>query len=149
MKPGRATPWCARWLAALLLAALATGCASPPRATAPAGGTDGPWSGRLALQVEGNQSQSFSAGFELKGSAATGELTLLSPLGGTVAQLAWTPRSATLRNGGQAREFESVDALVVQATGSAIPIAALFDWLRGTNTPVPGWQADLSQLAQG
>jgi outer membrane lipoprotein LolB len=37
----------------------------------------------------------------------------------------------------------------VEATGSAIPVAALFDWLEGRNTAVPGWQADLSELGQG
>jgi outer membrane lipoprotein LolB len=137
-------------LAALSLAAalLAGGCATPPPA-APPDTHAGPWSGRLALQVEDNQSQSFSAGFQLKGNARAGELALFNPLGGTLAVLSWGPGSATLRNNGQNREFESVDALVAHATGSAIPVAALFDWLRGTNTPVPGWQADLSQLGQG
>jgi outer membrane lipoprotein LolB len=138
-----------RWLLALLLAFLAAGCASPPRATPASDVAAGPWSGRLALQVEGNQSQSFSAGFELKGNPQSGELTLSSPLGGTFAILTWAPGSATLRSGGQTREFESVDALVAHATGSTIPVAALFDWLRGTPTAVAGWQADLSLLGQG
>lgn len=137
----------AGWLLALGLGAL-SGCATAPRPPAP-GGTDGPWSGRLALQVEDNQSQSFSAGFELKGSARSGELTLFNPLGGTLAALSWGAGFATLRSNGQTREFESVDALVAHATGSPIPVAALFDWLRGTNTSVPGWQADLSQLDAG
>ncbi|MES3004273.1 MAG: outer membrane lipoprotein LolB [Pseudomonadota bacterium] len=131
------------------LAIMLAGCASPPRTERPVSADSGPWSGRLALQVEGNQSQSFAAGFELKGNAATGELTLTNPLGGTLAVLDWAPGRAVLRNGGQPRQFESVDALVASATGSSIPVAALFDWLRGTNTPVPGWQADLSQLPQG
>ena len=103
----------------------------------------------MALQVEDNQSQSFSAGFELKGSARAGELTLFNPLGGTLAALSWSPGSATLLGNGEPRQFDSVDALVAHATGAAIPVAALFDWLRGTNTPVPGWQADLSQLEAG
>jgi outer membrane lipoprotein LolB len=30
-----------------------------------------------------------------------------------------------------------------------VPVAALFDWLRGVATPVPGWRPDLSQLAEG
>jgi outer membrane lipoprotein LolB len=54
-----------------------------------------------------------------------------------------------LRSNGQTRQFESVDSLVQHATGAAIPVAALFDWLRGIATPVPGWHPDLSQLAQG
>jgi outer membrane lipoprotein LolB len=127
----------------------ASGCASPPRTTGPAEATGGPWSGRLALQVEDSQSQSFSAGFELKGSARSGELALYTPIGGTLAVLAWTPDSALLRTNGQTRNFESVDALVMNATGAVIPVAALFDWLRGIDTPVAGWQADLSLLGQG
>ncbi len=135
------------WLLGCSLVAL-SGCATAPR---PAGGADenGPWSGRLALQVKDQASQSFAAMFELRGTAESGELTLTSPLGGTLAVLAWAPGSATLRSNGQTSSFPSADALVTQATGAAIPVAALFDWLRGRNTPVPGWRANLSQLAQG
>ncbi|HXD40577.1 MAG TPA: outer membrane lipoprotein LolB [Ramlibacter sp.] len=138
----------ARWLLALAVV-LAAGCATPTRTTVPADTATGPWSGRLALQVEDNQSQSFSAGFELKGSARSGELSLFTPIGGTLAVLDWTPESAVLRSDGKTRNFESVEALVTHATGAAIPVAALFDWLRGIDTPVAGWQADLSLLAQG
>jgi outer membrane lipoprotein LolB len=139
---------CARWLLAFAVV-LATGCATPPRTTVPADTATGPWSGRLALQVEDKQSQSFSAGFELKGSARAGELALFTPIGGTLAVLDWTPDSAVLRSEGKTRNFESVEALMTHATGAAIPVAALFDWLRGINTPVAGWQADLSLLGQG
>jgi outer membrane lipoprotein LolB len=138
----------ARWLLACAVV-LAAGCASPPRAPAGADLTTGPWSGRMALEVEGNQRQSFSASFELKGSPAAGELALHTPLGGTLAVLAWAPGSAKLRANGEARDFESVDALVTHATGAAIPVAALFDWLRGIDTPVRGWKTDLSLLGQG
>jgi outer membrane lipoprotein LolB len=138
----------ARWLLACVVF-LAAGCATPPRTPAGADATTGPWSGRLALEVEESQRQSFSASFELKGNPAAGELALHSPLGGTLAVLAWAPGSAKLRTNGQARDFESVDALVTHATGAAIPVAALFDWLRGIDTPVRGWRADLSLLGQG
>ena len=138
-----------RWLLACAAIVLAAGCASPPRAPAGADATTGPWTGRLALEVEGNERQSFSASFELKGSATAGELGLYNPLGGTVAVLAWAPGSAKLRTNGEARDFESLDALVAHATGAAIPVAALFDWLRAIDTPVAGWQADLSVLGQG
>jgi outer membrane lipoprotein LolB len=124
------------------------GCASPPR-TAPVELASGPWSGRLALQVKDSPSQSFSAAFELRGNAQAGELSLSTPIGSTLAVLAWTPGSATLRRNGQTEQFESVEDLVTRATGSAIPLAALFDWLRGIDTPVAGWRADLSQLGQG
>jgi outer membrane lipoprotein LolB len=140
-------PW-ARWLLAVAIA-LVAGCASPPRTAGPADTLTGPWSGRLALEVEENQRQSFSAGFELKGSATAGELALYNPMGGTLAVLAWAPGSAKLLANSQTRDFESVEALVAHATGAAIPISALFDWLRGIDTPVPGWKADLSLLGQG
>ncbi len=132
------------------MAALAAGCAQVPK-TPEAERTAGAfWAGRLALQVNSNPPQFSSAAFELKGNAQAGELSLFTPLGGTLAVLAWAPGSATLRDSGnQVRSFDSLDALVTQATGTAIPVGALFDWLGGTNTAVPGWQADLAQLAEG
>jgi outer membrane lipoprotein LolB len=137
----------ARWVWLAALALLLAGCAVPPRSPVAPGVEV--WSGRLALTVEGQASQSFSAGFELKGSAETGELSLFNPLGGTVAVLSWTPGSATLRANGNTRQFTSVEALAQEATGQALPIAALFDWLAGKATPVPGWEVDVSQVAEG
>jgi outer membrane lipoprotein LolB len=65
-----------------------------------------------------------------------------------LAVLAWTPESASLRANGQTRNFDSFNSLVTHATGAAIPVAALFDWLRGIDTHVAGWHADLSLLGQ-
>ena len=136
------------WLLAFAILFIA-GCAAPIRATDQNNQNNAVWSGRLALTVDADQSQSFSAGFELKGNASAGELSLYNPLGSTLAMLAWAPGSATLRSDNQTRSFDSLDDLVRHATGTVIPVAALFDWLQGINTPVPGWQADLSQLARG
>lgn len=142
-----------RTIASLLLAlsALAMGgCATPPKPAEAASTTpQSSWTGRMALQVEDDASQSFSAAFELRGNASAGELTLLSPLGSAMAAMAWAPGAATLRAGGQTRQFESLDALVTQATGTPIPVGALFDWLAGVPTPVPGWVPDLTGVAQG
>jgi len=135
------------WLGTLLCLVLLAGCASPPR-TPTAPGVQS-WSGRLALNVEGQAGQSFSASFELKGAPEAGELTLTNPLGGTVALLSWAPGSATLRSGGQVRQFPSVEALALEATGAELPLAALFDWLAGQPTPVAGWAPDVSQVAEG
>jgi outer membrane lipoprotein LolB len=141
---------CDAWLPALVLVlGFLGGCASTPTATPQATPTSGPWSGRLALQVKDQPSQSLSAMFELSGSAQAGELTLSTPVGSTLASVTWTPQAATLRSNGRERQAQSVDALVAQATGAAIPVAALFDWLRGIATQVPGWRVDLSQLAAG
>lgn len=134
-----------RLLAVGALAVLA-GCATPPRSETPPGVQV--WNGRLALAVEG--SQSFSAGFELKGAPATGELTLFTPLGGTAGLLTWSPGTATLRTASnEVRQFPSLEALANEVTGTPLPIAALFDWLAGKATEVPGWQVDVSQVAQG
>jgi outer membrane lipoprotein LolB len=124
------------WLLAALCALLLAACATPRPPVPP--GTQ-VWTGRLALTVEGQSGQSFSAGFELKGAPESGELSLFNPLGGTVAVLAWAPGSATLRSSGSTRQFDSLEALAQEATGAPIPIAALFDWLAGRATPVSGW----------
>lgn len=133
---------------ALLLAGaavLATGCASPPEGRSPARR----WSGRLALRVDTEPAQAFSAAFELTGAAAAGELKLFNPLGGTVAQLSWAPGVARLFAGSDIREFASLDQLAEHVMGTAVPVAALFDWLDGTDTRAAGWLADLSRLPDG
>lgn len=107
------------------------------------------WSGRLALQVEGSDRQSFAASFELRGTARQGELRLFTPLGSTVAVVDWNGQGATLRSGDDVRTFASLDALATSASGNPIPVAALFDWLRGQPSPVPGWTPDLRQLPEG
>lgn len=107
------------------------------------------WSGRLALKIASQPPRSFTAAFELNGNAQRGNLTLSTPLGSTLAQLAWTPQRATLASPRENQEFASVDALVAHVTGTTIPAQALFDWLQGKNTASGGWQADLSEHANG
>lgn len=136
------------------------GCASPPRAVGPIPlevTTSASWRGRLALRVDSDtpqlpdqpRGQSFFAGFELTGSAQAGELALFTPLGTTLATLVWSPTSGQLRTGAESRQFESLGAMVRQATGTEIPVAELFSWLTGKNVAVPGWQVDLSHYSEG
>ena len=120
--------------------------ATPDRSGPPASST---WSGRLALRIDSEPPQSFSALFDLRGTPQAGELTLTTPIGSTLAVLQWSPGEALLRNGNQSRRYESVDALIEAATGAVIPVDALFGWLAGRDDPVPGWQANLTQLANG
>lgn len=107
------------------------------------------WRGRLALRFDDPSLNTFFAGFELSGDARNGELNLYSPLGNTVASLHWTPQAAWLLNSGESRSFDSLETLAQEATGAALPIAAIFLWLKGQDSVVDGWQSDLSQLAQG
>jgi outer membrane lipoprotein LolB len=123
-----------------------TACAQ--QTLAPAASEDA-WSGRLALQVEGQASQSFSALFELQGSPEQGELALLSPLGNKLAQLEWQRGQARLISGQKTRTSDSLDALLQEVTGTRIPVAVLFSWLKGIPATAPGWRADLSGVADG
>lgn len=127
-----------------------SGCASPTAAPeTSSAGASGPWSGRLALRIDSEPPQSFSALFDLRGTPQTGELTLTTPIGSTLAVLQWSPGEALLKNGNETRRYPSVDALIEAATGAAIPVNALFGWLAGRDDPVPGWQANLTQVASG
>ena len=124
-------------------------CTQPPTLPAQALAERTTWSGRLALQVEDQASQSFSAAFELQGNAQQGELLLLNPLGNVLARIDWTPAHARLQTGGQTHESPSLDDLLQQNLGTPIPVLAFFSWLRGEQTTAAGWQADLSSISQG
>jgi outer membrane lipoprotein LolB len=154
---------------AVLAAALLAGCATPRKPIPPDGNY---WHGRLLLKVEGNPPETTSASFELSGTAEAGELILLTPLGTTVAVLNWKPGEVLLQqSSGNERHFDTLDQLAQEATGTAFPVAQLFAWLKrgnqmqaaaiqpaaaasapvvaNTQSAIGGWQADLSQLADG
>ena len=112
------------------------------------------WAGRISLQVqspsEGVAAQSFAASFELKGQPDSGELTLISPLGSVLGVMRWTPDDAVLDSGnGKLQRYASVESFLAQTTGAAVPMTALFGWLRGTDEQVAGWNADLSRYREG
>jgi outer membrane lipoprotein LolB len=131
---------------ALSSALLAAGCATPRMSPVDANAY---WSGRMAIQVLKDPPESLSAGFELQGSALTGEMVLLSPIGTTLARLEWTPHGARLEQGQQKFDSTSLQRLGARLTGTELPIAALFEWLAGRTAEAPGWQVDLSAHAQG
>jgi len=142
-------------LAALLVLA---GCASAPPASGPL------LAGRLAVRIDSQPPRSVSASFELSGSPERGQLQLSGPLGATAAQARWAPGEAELRQGDQRQAYPDLDTLAVEALGERIPIAALFDWLRGrawpgaTSSPRTdgeagfqqlGWQISLARWSEG
>jgi outer membrane lipoprotein LolB len=134
-----------------IAACMLSGCAQLPR-SAPLeqlGADRTYWTGRMSLQVQSEPPQAFSAGFELQGSPTRGELKLNSPLGTVLGLARWAPGQASLVSGNQTREFASVDALIESATGAALPLGALFDWLSGKDTRLNGWVADLSRHPDG
>jgi outer membrane lipoprotein LolB len=125
-----------------------TGCVQLPRTSIETAAAD-IWTGRLSLQVQSEPPQSFSGGFEIKGSPNVGELRLNSPLGNTVLAARWSPAQATLYSGSETRHYISIDALIEESTGAALPVAALFDWLVGKATESNGWTADLTRQPEG
>lgn len=153
----------ARLLGAVLAAWALGACQSLP----PAPPAEGPTlSGRLAVRVEGDAQRSFSAAFELRGQADAGSMSLSSPLGSQIGRADWSPRlGVLLHDGDGTRRYERLDDMAVDLTGQALPIAALFDWLRGR--PWPGaprgelaesghtgfrqldWDVQLDRLAEG
>lgn len=160
MSPGdrRAAPR-RRALLGLAAAVLVAGCATPP---APESGEH--LAGRLAIRIDDEPPRSLAAGFELSGSPTRGLLVLSGPLGATAAQARWAPGEAALITAEGRTDYPDLDTLAVQVLGEHIPIAALFDWLRGRAWPgavaTPrrdggpgfeqlGWRVGLERWAEG
>ena len=131
------------------LLTLLTGCAQTPHRSATAT-RSGPWSGRIHLRVDDAPApRSFTAHFELQGSADTGTLELSTPLGTLLARLQWSADQATMETPQAQHHAPTLQALLREVTGETLPADALFDWLSGVPTTSGGWHVDLQQLAQG
>ena len=151
----------ARWTAILAAATLLASCAS---VALPAGEPGQTVSGRLSVRVADQPERGISADFELQGSARQGQLRLSGPLGTTLARAVWSPGQAVLASAGSETRFADLDSLSAAALGEAVPMAALFDWLRGRpwagaafqarDDGLPGfeqlgWQIDLARWSGG
>ncbi|MDN3922384.1 lipoprotein insertase outer membrane protein LolB [Roseateles violae] len=151
--------------ALLCAAALLAGCSSLTRKPAPqVADGDLRLAGRLSVQVAGGaggKASGGNAGFELIGNPQTGQLELSTPLGSLVARALWREREVRLQTPEDERRFDDLDALTRELLGEAIPVAALFDWLRGKPWPQAasqatangfeqlGWQIDLARFSEG
>ena len=138
------------------------GCASPPERAPLEGGS---WSGRLGWSIAATAqqpAQQASAGFELQGSAREGWLELTSPVGTLVARASWRSGSVELETSSGRSRHEGLRALSRAAFGDQeLPLAALFDWLRGQPWPGAshevqasgfmqlGWVVDVRALGEG
>ncbi|MET0519215.1 MAG: outer membrane lipoprotein LolB [Burkholderiaceae bacterium] len=159
-------------LAGALMLLMLGGCASlkpQPKPLATAG--DLQLSGRLTVQVAGDaggrgRASGGNAGFELLGNPQAGQLELSTPLGSLVARASWRDGEVRLQTPEEERRFDDLDALTRELLGEAIPVPALFDWLRGrpwpqaastplSGTPAPpgfeqlGWRIDLARFSEG
>lgn len=130
-----------RVLAQCALALLVAGCSALPRQSPSAAvDTQARLSGRISITVAGSVANSGrttggSASFELLGSPEAGRLELTSPLGGLVARASWQPGRVMLQTPDSERSFDDLDALTRELLGEAVPVAALFDWLRAQPWP--------------
>ena len=153
--------------AALALTSACTSLAPLP----PSAAESAPLSGRLAIRVEaspGGDARSFSAAFDLRGSAGDGSLGLSTPLGSVLARARWQPGEVSLATPQETRRFADLDALTREVLGESVPVEAWFDWLQGrpwpgapstarplaTNSAAAGfeqlgWAVDLSRLGDG
>ncbi len=142
------------------------GCATP---RPPGLADDAPRiGGRMALKVSAYQSapqRNLNAQFELLGDAAAGELRLVTAIGTTAARAAWSADEVTLTTGDGTKRFASLQAMAQEALGEAVPVPALFDWLRGRRWDAAGeapaqgrsearfvqqgWAVDLSRYSEG
>jgi outer membrane lipoprotein LolB len=127
----------------LALSLLTAGCASiaPPSATTESAQTMPAreyidaidLSGRLSLQYEQNgKPQAVHGSFVWAQTGERSALTMLSPLGQTVATIEAVPGAATLVQAGQPlRTASDVDTLTIQTLGWPLPVAGLRNWLQG------------------
>lgn len=115
------------------------GCATPQAPNFPGERLQG----RLSVQAENGQGGNGS--FELLGTARAGQFELSTPLGTLAARARWAEGRVTLEAPGEPlRSYPDLDALSQDLLGESLPVAALFDWLRGQPWP----QAPASPLAE-
>ena len=145
----------------LLAASLLGGCASLGQ-RAPEGVET--ISGKLTVRVDASATspaRSETGNFELKGSPSEGQLNLSSPLGTVLAQARWAGQRAWLTTSQGETAYPDLDTLTQQMLGERLPVAALFDWLRGRpwagapSQPAgpgfqqSGWAVDLGRFSEG
>ena len=89
--------------------------------------------GRLSLRYERNgKEEAMHGSFEWSQAPQHIALTLLSPLGQTLATVEITPVSATLTQANQPpRSTADADTLIADTLGWPLPVSGLRDWLQG------------------
>lgn len=96
--------------------------------------------GRLSVRYQGPyKEEALHGGFEWSQTPAHTAVSLLSPLGQTIALIEVTPQGATLTRGGRTvHAAEGVDALTTESLGWPLPVAGLREWLQGFGVDAAG-----------
>jgi outer membrane lipoprotein LolB len=97
-------------------------------------------SGRLSVRYQQNgRDEALHGSFEWRQRPGHTELTLLSPLGQTLALIDITPAGSTLTQAGQAPvSATDADALAAETLGWPLPVSGLRDWLQGYGRELGG-----------
>jgi outer membrane lipoprotein LolB len=95
--------------------------------------------GRLFLRVDSDPPTLTQADISLEGTPEAGQLTLYGPLGITQGQLRWSPNEAVWSRGQEERRFGSLDLLLTQTLGTALPVSTVFAWIEGRAVRLDGW----------
>ncbi|HJV75485.1 MAG TPA: lipoprotein insertase outer membrane protein LolB [Noviherbaspirillum sp.] len=143
-----------RWAAASTLPLLVAACASVSLPSAPGSEATSPspitgarifhdtidFGGRLSVRYQNDQKEEGLHGsFIWTQTPVQTQITLLSPLGQTLAVINVTPLGATLMQAGQPiRSATDVDALTAETLGWPLPVAGLRSWLQGFATDRTG-----------
>jgi outer membrane lipoprotein LolB len=88
--------------------------------------------GRISVQYHGRDKEEFlHGGFVWQQTPAHTAISLLSPLGQTIAVIEVTPRGASLTQGGHTMHAADVDTLTSDRLGWPLPVAGMREWLQG------------------
>jgi outer membrane lipoprotein LolB len=96
--------------------------------------------GRLSMHYQGAfKEEALHGNFTWAQQPAQTTVTMLSPLGQTLAVIDLTPAGATLTQAGQQpRAAADVDTLTAETLGWPLPVSGLRDWLQGFATDTHG-----------
>lgn len=100
--------------------------------------------GRMAIR---HARESSSVGLHWEHGQARDEMTLLAPLGQTVARISRSPDGAELRTGNKRYQAADLESLMEKVLGWHLPLAELHAWVRGQ--PYPGTPAEVERNPQG
>src|SRR5205823_1199810 len=97
-------------------------------------------SGRLSVNyMKDGQEQPLSGKFEWSQQPGRIDVSLLNPLGQTLAEISVTPQAATLTQSNKPpRTAADIDTLSAQALGFLLPVSGLRDWMQGYATDAQG-----------
>jgi outer membrane lipoprotein LolB len=70
-------------------------------------------------------------------------------MGTTIARVRWSPQGALWQRGSEWESRPTLSELTRELMGTELPVADLFQWLRGQTTSTEGWQVDLSRQGDG